>query len=139
MLSVRWHNGTARKVSGGIALHKHRTPVDGLRKHDTRDDIPLCVPYFFCHLPSPLAAACHLPQKCIGNKGLHTLTAYTYHLSSSYVSSSFPPRCCSRCIFFLHAKIFYHIIYIFYLMIKIKRILNTVVTVCRSRRCWRRA
>jgi len=43
--------------------------------------------------------------KCIGNKGLHTLTAYTYHLSSSYVSS-FPLRCRSRCMFFSHANIF---------------------------------
>ena len=35
-------------------LHKHRNPVDGLRKHD---DIPLCVSYFFRYPPLPSAAA----------------------------------------------------------------------------------
>jgi len=33
----------------------------------------------------PLAAARQSLQKCNSNKSLQTLTAYTYHLSSSYV------------------------------------------------------
>jgi len=87
---------------------KHRIPVDALHKHDTRDDIP----YIFFVMRPPPPAARRPPQKCIDNKDLHTLTAYTYYLSSSYVSS-FPPHCRSRLL--LACKNI--LSYIFYLMI----------------------
>ena len=44
-------------------LHKYRTSVDGC-KHDTRDDSPLCVPYFFSS-PATLLKNTSVTKACI--------------------------------------------------------------------------
>jgi len=49
-----------------LVSHKHKTPVDELHKHDTRDGISLCVLYFFRHPPPPPPPP--MPsQKCVSN------------------------------------------------------------------------
>jgi len=54
------------------------------------------------------------PQKWIGNKSLRTYRIYLsiYHLSSSYVSSSYPPL--SLYLLFARKNV---LLYVFYLMI----------------------
>ena len=66
----------------------------GLRSMDYINIIwRFAMPSVFFTLPSIVTAATVLRpfQKCIGNKGFHTLIAYTYYLSFSCVSSSYPP------------------------------------------------